>query len=200
MNNRAGGQPHVYVSGALSGLSGQELARVIVIYDQIARAAEESALGAYLPHRSPTAPGSKMEPSAVWRTDFLMVTEAELVVAYIGVPSLGVGSEIEMARAANVPVILVCETDRLAHVSRLALGSPAVERVLAFENPAQLDQLLMDTFRSVQTWRLPLESPSSLKQLANDVFTSAKEKASHKPSRAERHRPGPTSRVSSRLG
>src|SRR6266581_2702483 len=124
MNSRKRRGSHVYLSGALSGLSSPEFARVTAIYDQISEAAEEAGLRAYRPHRSPTAPGSEMEPTVVWRTDFARVTEADLVVAYVGVPAFGVGSEIEIARTAGVPVILVCEADRLAHVSRLALGSP----------------------------------------------------------------------------
>jgi len=138
-----------------------------------------------------------MEPTVVWRTDFARVTEADLVVAYVGVPAFGVGSEIEIARTVGVPVILVCEADRLAHVSRLALGSPAVKTVLAFENHAELGHLLVDAIRSVHAWQMPSGSASSVERLANDVVTSAKDKARHK--RAERNRAGPKPELVDRL-
>src|SRR2546428_9575654 len=175
---------YIYVSGALSGLSVAEFARVTAIYDVIADAADQAAITAYRPHRSPTAPGNQMEPSTVWRTDYARVTESDLVVAYVGVPAFGVGSEIEMARTAGVAVILVCVAARLAGVSRLVLGSPAVEKVLTFEDHADLSRSLADAIRSVRTRPL-YESAYGLGQLADERVASAKRKARRKPARTE---------------
>jgi hypothetical protein len=131
-----------------------------------------------------------MKPANVWRTDFARVTNAELVVAYVGVRSLGVGSEIEMARAGSVPVILVCEVDCVPRVSRLVLGSPAVYKMLAFENHEHLRRLLVDAIRSVQRSRQSA-SMSSLNRFAEDIVTAAKHKSRgiSTPAEADRARP-----------
>src|SRR5207245_11201256 len=64
------------------------------------------------------------------------VTGAAVVIAYAGIPSFGVGIEVDLAREHAVPVIVVAERDR--PVSRLLLGNPAVVEVVKF---ADLDGL-----------------------------------------------------------
>lgn len=177
MRKRGLPTPYVYVSGPLTGLDVAELERVAAIYDLIAEASEAIGLAAYRPHRSHTAPGRPMEPGDVWRTDFALVVSAELVVAYVGIPSLGVGSEIEMARAAGVPVILVSEPDRVARVSRLVLGSPAVRDIVVFENHDQLQGLLRDSMRRVPRLERSGTPTANLERLADDVLTAARHRA-----------------------
>src|SRR5690242_20267609 len=109
----------VYVSGALSGLSQRAYRRVSEIYESIAAAVDSAGYVPYCPHRSPTAPSKPMLPSEVWSIDHAKVTGSRLVVAYVGVPSLGVGAEIEMARSSGINILLVCEHDRIDRVSRL---------------------------------------------------------------------------------
>jgi hypothetical protein len=92
---------------------------------------EPVGLRAYLPHRvtGPVA-AAHLEPRAVYDIDRAHVTAARVVVAYAGIPSFGVGIEVELAREHAVPVVLVVERDRT--VSRLLLGNPAVVDVVRF--------------------------------------------------------------------
>jgi hypothetical protein len=124
-----------YVSGALTALD--DGARMRLFYELLAEVVESAGLRAYLPHRvtDPVA-AAHLEPRTVYDIDRAHVTSARVVVAYAGIPSFGVGIEVELAREHNVPVLLVVERERT--VSRLLLGNPAVVDVVRF---ADLDGL-----------------------------------------------------------
>jgi hypothetical protein len=66
----------------------------------------------------------------VYEIDRAHVTSAAVLIAYAGIPSFGVGIEVELAREHAVPVIIVAERDR--PISRLLLGNPAVVDVVKF--------------------------------------------------------------------
>jgi len=72
----------------------------------------------------------------VYEIDRAHVTSAAVLIAYAGIPSFGVGIEVELAREHSVPVIVVAERER--PISRLLLGNPAVVEVVKF---ADLDGL-----------------------------------------------------------
>src|SRR4026209_1875214 len=124
-----------YISGALTAL--EEGARMRLFYELLAEVVQSVGLRAYLPHRvtGPEA-AAHWEPRAVYDIDRAHVTSARVVVAYAGIPSFGVGIEVELAREHAVPVVLVVERERT--VSRLLLGTPAVVEVVRF---ADLDGL-----------------------------------------------------------
>lgn len=124
-----------YISGALTAL--EDGARMRLFYELLAEVVEASGLRAYLPHRvTDPAAAAHLEPRAVYDIDRTHVTSSRVVVAYAGVPSFGVGIEVEIAREHGIPVILVAERERT--VSRLLLGNPAVVEVVRF---ADLDGL-----------------------------------------------------------
>src|SRR6266550_4489883 len=124
-----------YVSGALAALD--DGARMRLFYELLAEVVESVGLRAYLPQRvtDPVA-AAHLEPRAVYDIARAHVTSARVVVAYAGIPSFGVGIEVELAREHAVPVVLVVERER--SVSRLLLGNPAVVDVVRF---ADLDGL-----------------------------------------------------------
>jgi hypothetical protein len=124
-----------YISGALTALD--DAPRTKLFYEVLAEIAEAAGLRAYLPHRvaDPVA-GADLDPRAVYEIDRAHVTNAAVLVAYAGIPSFGVGIEVELAREHAVPVIIVAERDR--PISRLLLGNPAVVEVVKF---ADLDGL-----------------------------------------------------------
>src|SRR3989454_2171816 len=124
-----------YVSGALTALD--DAPRTKLFYELLAEIAEAANLRAYLPHRvtDPVAQ-AHLDPRAVYEIDRAHVTGAAVLIAYAGIPSFGVGIEVELAREHGVPVIVVAERDR--PISRLLLGNPAVVEVVRF---ADLDGL-----------------------------------------------------------
>jgi hypothetical protein len=124
-----------YVSGAQTSL--EDGARTRLFYELLAEVVGAAGLRAYLPHRvTDPASSAHLDPRAVYDIDRAHVTGSRVVVAYAGIPSFGVGIEVELAREHDIPVILVVERDRT--VSRLLLGNPAVIEVVRF---ADLDGL-----------------------------------------------------------
>src|SRR5438309_9742744 len=91
-----------YISGALTAL--EDAPRTKLFYEVLAEIAEGARLRAYLPHRvtDPVAAAS-LDPRAVYEIDRGHVTSAVVLIAYAGIPSFGVGIEVELARAPAVP-------------------------------------------------------------------------------------------------
>src|SRR5437762_4730817 len=125
-----------YISGALTTAL-NDGPRTKLFYELLAEIAEAAGLRAYLPHRvtDPVA-AAHLDPRSVYEIDRAHVTNAAVLIAYAGIPSFGVGIEVELAREHSVPVIVVAERER--PISRLLLGNPAVVEVVKF---ADLDGL-----------------------------------------------------------
>src|SRR5207244_13182149 len=112
-----------YVSGALTALD--DGARMRLFYELLAEVVESVGLRAYLPQRvTDPVVATQLEPRAVYDIDRAHVTSARVVVAYAGIPSFGVGIEVQLSLDHAVPVVLVVERERTA--SRLLLGNPPV--------------------------------------------------------------------------
>ncbi|MCL4416757.1 MAG: hypothetical protein M1365_08695 [Actinobacteria bacterium] len=95
-----------------------------------------------MPGRSVTTPSKGIPHHKVWKIDYEKVVNSCLVIAYVGLPSIGVGCEIEMARTANVHVVLLCEEECQDRVSRLVLGNPAVIDIVPFKNLDEMEEKL----------------------------------------------------------
>lgn len=121
----------VYISGALTGISSPEAIKGF--YENIGKVCDEVGYHAYVPHLH-TDPIRDPDVSSeqVNETDRSILKSSRLVIAYVGLPSLGTGIEIEMAYHSSIPVILLYEKGK--RVSRLARGNPAVEKEIVFEN------------------------------------------------------------------
>ncbi len=133
----------VYMSGALTGLDEATYAWATrEVYDRVLETCQSIGLSCYCPHRSETTPTRGITHSKVWKIDYRNVVNTGAVVAYIGIPSLGVGAEIEMARSASVPVILVCDFERQEGISRLILGNPAATDCIIFRRPEDMEEEL----------------------------------------------------------
>ena len=167
-----------YVSGALTAL--EEGARMRLFYELLAEVVESAGLRAYLPQRvSDPLTAAHLEPRAVYDIDRAHVTAARVVVAYAGIPSFGVGIEVELAREHAVPVVLVVERDRT--VSRLLLGNPAVVEVVRF---ADLDGLRRGLAAALG--RIAATEPGATRPTVSDDvvvqrFLASLEQARHLP-------------------
>jgi len=121
----------VFISGALTAISDSE--RVKADYERIADLCEVHGLTPYVPHRY-TDPviNSDVSSQRVYELDSYHVRTARLVIAYVGIPSLGVGQEVEIARQSDVPVILLYEREH--PVSRMTRGCPGVVAEIPFDS------------------------------------------------------------------
>lgn len=119
----------VYVSGALTGIANPD--GVKAFYENIGKVCEKLSWQPYVPHLvSDPIKNPTLTPRDVYQLDRQQVSRADLLIAYVGIPSLGVGAEIEIAREYDVPVVLLMEQH--VSVSRMIRGNPAVVAELKF--------------------------------------------------------------------
>ncbi len=122
---------YIYISGPLTRLKEPE--KVKKFYEQIGEVCKEAGFSPYVPHlRTDPVKNADISPQEVWFTDFRLVKNACLLIAYVDEPSLGVGAELEIARYNGVPCILLYRKD--GRVSRMARGNPAVLKEVIFED------------------------------------------------------------------
>ena len=133
----------VYVSGAFSDLSPEEHSYVTTkVYERVQNICQKIRLTCYLPHESQTISSKGVPNSKAWEIDYKRVVTSGVLVAYVGIPSCSVGAEIEMARTANVPVILLFETRKQKELSGLILGNPAIRYLISFDKAEDIDNEL----------------------------------------------------------
>src|SRR5687768_430719 len=167
-----------YVSGALTAL--EDGARMRLFYELLAEVVESVGLRAYLPHRvSDPVSAAHLDPRAVYDIDRAHVTSARVLVAYGGIPSFGVGIEVELAREHAVPVVLVVERDRT--VSRLLLGNPAVVEVVRFGDLDGLRRGLAAALGRIVTAPPGETMPAVSDDVVVQRFLASLEQARHLP-------------------
>jgi hypothetical protein len=113
----------VYISGALTNL---ELRPDIKqVYEDIGTWCEGLGVRAYVPHlKSDPVTFAHLTPKEVYAMDRAQVVATDLTLAYIGLPSLGVGQELEIAREAGKDIVLWWFKGE--KLSRMARGNPAI--------------------------------------------------------------------------
>lgn len=146
----------IYVSGPLT--NGDNIDALKAFYERIGELCRQKGMGTYIPHNHTDPflnPGTT--PNEVYLWDMRQVAKADLVIAYVGLPSHGVGAEIERAYHVNVDVILLYEHN--TKVSRLIRGCPAVVKQVVFSDFSEaLEKLDM----ALDQW-LAWKSSQSLK-------------------------------------
>ncbi|GIK37986.1 MAG: hypothetical protein BroJett011_18190 [Chloroflexota bacterium] len=133
----------VYISGPLTNLPNGDMLKAF--YEQIGVVCSRLNMQPYIPHQhSDPILHPEISPQAIYDLDRTNVVSAELVIAYVGVPALGVGQEIEIAKQHNIPVILVYELG--CSVTRMVRGNPIVAAEVVGRDfnhiVAQLEQIL----------------------------------------------------------
>ncbi|MEK6224711.1 MAG: sigma-70 region 4 domain-containing protein [Chloroflexota bacterium] len=167
-----------YISGALTALD--DAPRTKLFYEVLAEIAEAAGLRAYLPHRvSDPVAAAQLDPRAVYEMDRTHVTGAAVVIAYAGIPSFGVGIEVELAREHAVPVIIVSERDR--PISRLLLGNPAVVEVVKFADLDGLRRALAAALAAVSSVRRDGARPMVADDVVVQRFIASLEHARRLP-------------------
>ena len=108
-----------YISGAL--LNAAQIEKSRALYERFAQACRDAGWDAYVPHQhADPVRDPHLSNVDVAERDLENVTAADVLVAYVGEPSLGVGAEVAIALRAGKRILLVAEADR--RVSRFLLG------------------------------------------------------------------------------
>lgn len=136
----------VYISGPLTVVTDRRATRLY--YERLARVCRQEGLTPYLPHteNDPELHANE-SPATVFERDMGQLLSSQVVVAYIGSPSLGVGAELAFASENKIPIIAIRRPGE--NVSRFALGmlsaSGAYELVIPDE---RLDDELAHALRA----------------------------------------------------
>ena len=135
MNN----QKTVYVCGALTEVPAEQKEEVKKFYEKIADLCEKTTgIRAFVPHEhyDPIV-HANWTPAQVDESERRQVCDlSSCIVAVTLFPSWGSGIEVEMACKSSVPVILLCQKEKLEKrlVSRLLRGNPAVKAIINYED------------------------------------------------------------------
>lgn len=137
----------VYVSGALTEVENPVVAKTF--YEAIGSLCEGMGLQAYVPHLN-TDPihNSDVTPRQVFEIDKHKVSTSDLIIAYIGYPSIGVGMELAYAETNDISIILLYERGR--RVSRFPRGIPTVISEIQFND---YEDALAQLKSSLDQWR-----------------------------------------------
>lgn len=121
----------VYISGALTGIKNSELIKSF--YEDIGLLCKNMGFESYVPHLN-TDPinHATIDPRQVFETDKHQVGMSDLVIAYLGLPSFGVGMELAYAETKDISVILLYEIDK--SISRFPRGIPTVFSEIKFND------------------------------------------------------------------
>jgi len=121
----------IYIAGKLTKSSNLEKQKKF--YESIAKIAKKTLFSVYVPHKH-TDPIKHANISAekVYNIDSEIVANAKIIIAYVGEPSLGVGTELEIAKNNKTKIILLFHKD--CKVSRMALGNPGVTSIIKYSS------------------------------------------------------------------
>lgn len=131
----------LYVAGPLTHLKNPEIKD---LYVQIGEMAKGLGINAIVPHIDIEQNADMVTPQFIYHADSKAVREADMMVAYVGETSLGVGMELEVANQNNTLFVLISEKG--AHISRMVLGSPNLIKHIEFENSEDALAQLKEVF------------------------------------------------------
>ena len=109
----------VYVAGALNG--SRNAPQAMAKYEAVAEMLREIGVEPYVPHCH-SAPQLRLDhsPERIYEVDSKALAAADLLLAFLDEPSLGVGAEIALAMSLDVPVLAVWPQG--SHVSPFVRG------------------------------------------------------------------------------
>ncbi len=134
-----------YIGGALTHADEKQK----ILYKKISKLCENMGIEAYVPHVWGTDPVKHpdVSPEDVWHINKRQVSSANIMIAFVGKPSLGVGAELEIARINNVKIIIWWfEGEK---VSRMTLGNPGVIKKIEAEDEKDLFNRLEQTLEKI---------------------------------------------------
>ena len=76
-----------------------------------------------------TAGGMDKPSHDIWKTDTNWISEADVIIAEVTNPSLGVGYEISLAESLNKPILALFRDDSNKKLSAMIDGSPKTKVV-----------------------------------------------------------------------
>ena len=93
----------IYIGGALTHAT-KNLKNIL---EEAGNICQKYGIKTYIPHLGGTDPikNPKITAYADWIKNNNIIATADIILAYVGVPSLGTGAELEIARVNNTKII-----------------------------------------------------------------------------------------------
>lgn len=137
-----------YISGALTNVSGQDGIDIKAHYEELARSCEEVGCSAYVPHlKTDPILNANLSPKDVYDHNVKMLLENDVIVADVTYPSLGVGGELILAQQAGKPIVMLSRAG--SHISRFAIGNPAVVYHAEYRDTAEACKFLKNILKQL---------------------------------------------------
>jgi hypothetical protein len=126
-----------YVCGPLTELSSSQQKSVKLFYQRIADVCEKiNGARAFVPHEHyDPIKHISFTPQDVYNAEKHQVADLTSLLIVVAIaPSWGGGMEVEIANQNKVPIIILCEKEKLENrkVSRCLRGSPALIDILTY--------------------------------------------------------------------
>ncbi|GAG71260.1 unnamed protein product [marine sediment metagenome] len=139
----------VHIAGPVSCLSPAKKKKYFDFYEQIAKICQRQGWHTFLPHRI-MDPDAYPELTAreVYEAEIRDIRRADIIIAYVGEPAIGVGTELEVARSQNSVAILLYEKG--VRVSKIVLGNPVVVHEIVFTDFADALRRLEDACSKIE--------------------------------------------------
>jgi 2'-deoxynucleoside 5'-phosphate N-hydrolase len=122
---------NIYISGALTDVINSVESKAL--YENIGLLCEEIGFQSYVPHlKTDPVNNPDISPREVFDQDKYQVSISDLVIAYLGSLSFGVGMELAYAETNKTPIILIYEAGK--RISRFPRGIPTVIAEIQFHD------------------------------------------------------------------
>jgi len=119
-----------YISGALTAIDNPS--EIKFFYESIGHLCKKVGLSPYVPHIiSDPVNNPALHPRQVFHMDKKQVQQADILIAYLGIASFGVGMELAYAEAKSIPIIILYEQGKT--ISRFARGIPTLISEICFQ-------------------------------------------------------------------
>jgi 2'-deoxynucleoside 5'-phosphate N-hydrolase len=134
----------IFFAGPLTTLLNPDKTKLM--YKKMGDIAQKNGFQYFWAFQSGTDPvkNPDVEPEFIYYKDLFELENSNMVIAYVGEPTTGTGLELEYAKEHGIPAFLFYQKDQT--VSRMIVGNPSVEEVIAYENAEdalyKLDELL----------------------------------------------------------
>jgi nucleoside 2-deoxyribosyltransferase len=132
----------IYFAGSIRGGRGDAQ-----LYKQIIELLKEygEVLTEHIGHDSVTSAGSGVDPVHIFEQDTDWLREADVVVAEVTTPSLGVGYEIGLADSMEKRILCLYREKEDQHVSAMLLGNRNLS-IAQYESIEDIANYLVDYF------------------------------------------------------
>lgn len=133
-------ETHIYLAGAITHAGEEQL---LDWYQALAETLQQLGHTVFLPYRDLHTP-KHTAPEQIHEKNMIAIEQAEWVVAYVGMPSLGVGMTLQKATELNKPTLLLSTKDQI--LSEMILHTPNVKQLIRFSDREEAIKLVVEYF------------------------------------------------------